>query len=147
MRRCLMTSVGGLTVLGLLLLGSGCGSSAHVDVRGKVLYNGQPYKLRPQEQLQITFLGGGTGADQISTAATFHEADSSFQVPGPTGQGLPPGDYKIAVDSLIYGSSAKGQDRLGEHFTPNSTPLHYTVTTAAVQHIVIDLGKGTVTKE
>jgi hypothetical protein len=127
---------------GLVLPLVGCSGGSGVAVEGKVLVNGQPYKVADAEQLQITFLGTGADGKGISASANYDASTSSLTVSGPTGKGIPPGSYKIAVSSSTYGP--KQTDRLRGMFEADRTPLAYNVTTDPVQNIVIDLGRRTV---
>ncbi len=131
-------------LVGLVAL-TGCGDSGVHKVRGKLLYNGQPYQLIKDEQLQITFSGKTQDGKSITGGAKFNEADSTFVVEGPKGEGIPPGTYKIGVTSSIYGP--KDVNRLGETFEIRNTPLTYQVTEEPDQKIVVDLDKKSVTRQ
>jgi len=93
-----------LLLLPLIVSLAGCGSSQAVWVKGTVTKSGTAYKVPEGENLDITFytLESISDGDRKIPAGepfsgTFNQEDSSFTVPGPEGNGIPPGKYKISL--------------------------------------------------
>ena len=131
----------------------GCGG-AKSKPHGKVLMNGEPYKVDSRETLRITFVSGGEAGKQFSTVAQVNP-DGTFTVPGPTDEGVPPGKYHITVSTMMTGgpggtfspagsAAPTGGDQFhGKYSATTTTPLTCEITSANPE-IVIDVGKGTV---
>jgi len=135
-----------LLVLCLVTLGStGCGSNGNARVTGVVLDGGKPIQVKAEEELSITFHAAKPGAQVDLASVHFDPATSSFTVHGPTGEGLPPGDYKIAITCNPYQEEAK--DRFSQAFSAEKTPLRYTVSSTSSQELVIDVAAKSVTKK
>jgi hypothetical protein len=125
-------------VLGLLAcsLLSGCGAK-EVTVNGKVLVNGQPYKPKSVEELQIVFRPKDPNGVMCAAAV---QLDGTFQIQGPTGGHVPLGAYRVEI--AAYSDNFKGE------FTGERSPLAFEAKeSTASQTIVIDVGKKTVTTE
>jgi hypothetical protein len=127
-------------LLGLVV---GCGGTGSVQVRGTLQRDGKPYQFAKNEQVQITFSGSGPDG---KTAGVRVNDDGTFILTGPVNRGLPPGTYKITLSAEIYGPKNDG-DRFRGAFSDEKSPLSYAVTADAVQEIVVDVGKKTVTKK
>ena len=131
--------------LGLLAL-SGCGSRT-VTVKGN-LVPPPNVELKEGDTATINFVpdgaqgGGGVGI--------YSPADKSFVVRSADGQGMAPGKYKVTVTLTPY-PGAQSEQRAATFTEVNnkysSGSLTYEVTNDSNQVIVIDLGKGTVTKK
>ena len=114
--------------------------------------NGEPYKPVAGQTLQINFVGDGTPS--IAASAQVNP-DGTFTLPGPTGTGVPPGHYHIAVSTMSVGgpggssaapgsaAAAAGDQFKGKYQDASKTPLTVEITTSTPA-IVIDVGKGTV---
>ncbi len=129
------------------LSAAGCGGVAGPKPQGKVLFNGEPYRLDSGETLQMTFIGEGEPGKQISAGAGVNP-DGTFTVSGPANAGIPLGKYHITVQSTKYGPggpSARMADKFqGRYSNAAQTQLTCEITSAN-QPIIIDLGKGVVT--
>ena len=131
----------------------GCGGSAQSDrevkgvaVAGRLVQNGKALKLKDSEQLVVNFiLDGATPDDPIVAAAEYNPADGSFVVSGPTGQGIPPGRYKVEVILDSYGGG--DDDRRFAEFDAETTPLVAEVGADPGQHFTVDLGTRRVTRK
>ncbi len=130
------------------LLTVGClGSDEGVKFKGVIQVNGRPYHFAPNEELQVSFLPIDTSqAHARIAAATIDKSNSTFQVNGPTNEGLPPGMYKITIASLILGKNGTG-DRFRGAFDAQHTPLTCNITEDEGQSFVIDVARRSVTKQ
>jgi hypothetical protein len=142
-----------LLVCGCLvaLVASGCAKSSSapevsgVTVRGRLLFKGAPLKLLPDEQVQVSFVdANGTAENQLAATADYDPETGTFEIAGPSGKGIPPGEYRVEVVSEIYGG--EGGNRFEELFDAEVTPLTATVGPEDGQEFVIDLGRRTVTR-
>jgi hypothetical protein len=140
--------------LGLCLTAAGCGGAKPtqrevkgVPVSGQLVQNGKTIKLKGAETITISFvLAGGSPADQIAALAEYNPDDGSFVVKGPTGQGIPPGKYKVGL-SNDFTDGGGGPERFGEDFDSEKTPLAADVGTEEGQVFVIDVGTKRVTRK
>jgi hypothetical protein len=133
-----------LAVAGLaLIVIAGCGRNT-VQVKGRLVKNGQPYQINIQgtqpDTMSVDFIGTIDGVTLL-IPARFEPDGSSFRVVGADGRGIRPGQYKIAV--LHSGYMGEGGDRFSERFSAAKTPLTLEVTKDL--DITIDVGQGTVT--
>jgi hypothetical protein len=121
----------------LALLAAGCGGN--VVVKGTLQKDGKPYVVTEGEQLEVTFVGQDASGRPFSSAADVDPADATMVFKGPTGNGVPPGTYKIAVSSRQFAGPKQSGDRFEDAFSVDRTPLTYTVTTSSNQDIIIDV--------
>ena len=140
-------------MLGLL---GGCGDSdegpevSGVEVTGQVQVAGKPLKLNPETTLTVTFVkadqaapaGPATQAGQqplrIESRAEYDPATSNFVVKGPTGKGIPPGQYRVTLSAEIYG---EGEDSRFVAFSGDRSPLVANVGSTPGQKFNLDLRK------
>jgi hypothetical protein len=122
-------------MLACLLL-AGCGAK-EVTVTGKLLVNGQPFKPKSPEDLQIILRPKDPkGVMCLAEVAM----DGTFKVQGPTGNNLPVGAYRVEI--AAFSDNFKGE------FTGEKSPLLLEVKDSpSTQKIVIDVGKKTVVFE
>jgi hypothetical protein len=130
----------------------GCGSSGSenevsgVNVRGRLLENGVPVKLRPDEEIRVSFVAvEGTTPQPIATTAEYNPETGTYEITGPNGKGIPPGEYRVGIVSEVYGGG-EDSNRFEEVFDAEITPLLATVGAEAGQEFDIDLRKKTITK-
>jgi hypothetical protein len=123
-------------------LALGC-DAPMVSVNGFVNENGKRYKAVEGDEVQITFLWKSDGGSEMSAMAVFNNGDGSFKLMGPVGKGVPPGDYRVAIEAHPYPEG--GPDRFKNQFNVKNSPLTLTVSNEPVQNIVIDVGTRTVT--
>jgi hypothetical protein len=123
----------------------GCSSKSDPRVTGTLIDNGQSVKVAENEAVEITFFAAKTDAAVNQAIGEFDAATGAFRVRGPEKEGIPPGEYKIAIACSPLDDDSK--DRFAGKFTEENTPLRYTVTDHTIQEIVIDVGKKTVTKK
>jgi hypothetical protein len=88
-----------LTVALILGLLTGCGTQRSKP-RGQLTKGGQPYLAREGEVVHISLFP--LNADGSATEGTAHPAQydpqtGAFQVPGPDGDGIAPGKYRLTV--------------------------------------------------
>lgn len=146
---------------GLLFLGSavvavgltGCGGAGKADgvhgvaVKGRLLDHGKPLKLKPNEQIQVTFVSEkGGDANQVASIGDYDPETGLFEIAGPSGQGIPPGKYRVGVASRIYGGE-EDTNRFEGHFDAEVTPLEADVGAEEGQEFDVDLGTRRVTKK
>lgn len=132
-----------------LLVFAGCGGSKKgPTIKGTVVLPPN-VKLAENDSATITFAGSGEGTKQFATP--INVADLTFQASGPTGKGVIPGEYKIAVRLQPY-AGGKSQhkpacDAINDKYSSGNSNLSYKVTEDPEQSITVDLTKGTVTKK
>jgi hypothetical protein len=131
---------------GFAALVSGCGSGraegeGGVTVRGRLLDNGAPLKPLPDEQIRISFVDANGGA--VASTADYDANTGTFEITGPSGKGIPAGEYRVELVSEIYGGD--GVNRFEEQFDAEKTPLRATVGVEQGQEFVVDIKKKTVT--
>lgn len=107
---------------------AGCGGGGNVFVRGKVLVNGEPLTLGPDDQLVLTFVQEPQG----ETSFTAHvENDGSFKVPGPTGNGIPPGAYRLVVGQVFLDPQTKEfRDKFNDAYNRKNTTLFHDISSS-----------------
>jgi hypothetical protein len=156
-------------VLALLLVplaaSPGCGGRRNtVWVTGKLLKGGAQY-VPPKDQLvYVTFVAlevkddsGKTIPSGEAYTANLDQTKGTFSVPGPEGQGIPPGKYRIAVTQKMEReafNAAKPQsqsksrnkkrvdretDMLADRFGLGTSPIVREVNTS--QELTIDLDR------
>jgi hypothetical protein len=83
---------------------SGCGSGGTVWVTGKLVKGGAQYTPPVRQRVALSFVVielKNTSAKTISRgdafAAEVNQQTGTFTVPGPQGQGIPPGKYRVEV--------------------------------------------------
>src|SRR5262245_1835855 len=112
-----------IVALSVCMVAAGCGTSSPtkkevkgVPVSGKLQQNGKVIKLKKEEVVALSFVQSETSKeDQVSAQAEYNPDDGTFVVKGPTGQGLPPGKYKISLASDFTDGSG-GESRFGDEF-------------------------------
>ena len=136
----------GLLAVALLALPA-CGSKAPtgtgIKVKGTLVQNGKTIQPPPKEDdaLYIAFLDPKSNPGE--SPAYYNHADGTFEIKGPLGAGVVPGEYRVVVTYTRYQG---GDDVLKEQFSKENSPLKYTVTDDKDQEIIIDVGKKAVTK-
>jgi hypothetical protein len=128
----------------------GCGGSGPqiegVKVTAVLLKKGQPFVAAEKHETSVSFTGTAAKDGRPVTApGVFDAKKNAFDIPGPTGHGLPPGTYKITVRSAPYAGSDeqdvfKGAFLIGPDSSKPRTPLSVTITNAPVQEVTIDVG-------
>ena len=101
-------------------------------------YKGQVIKLKKDESILISFVLQGSDP-QIAAHAEYNPDDGTFTVKGPTGQGIPPGKYKIGLSNDFYGGG-DGTSRFGEEMDSEKTPLVADVGSEEGQFFEVDAG-------
>jgi hypothetical protein len=127
----------------LALLAAGCGGN--VVLKGELQKNGQPYVFADGEEMQINLVGEDPSGKPLTSAAEIDKQDATFRFKGPTGEGIPPGKYKITLTSQLFSGPKAEGDRFAGAFSPERTPLSCAVTTARDQQITIDVMQKKVT--
>lgn len=132
-----------LLITANLLLSAGCGSDT-VRVTGRLLKNGQPYRVNLQaaepDTLAVDF--HGTLEDRKFLFAATMQSDGTFAVAGSDGKGIPRGQYRISV--LHSGFEGAGGDKFKGRYAAEKTPLTVAITESTA--LTIDVGTGTVSK-
>lgn len=143
-----------LAVAGLAILVAGCGfggpapiGATGAKVKGRLLDNGQPVKVRAGEDVVISFAPPNL-ADVTSTrgAASVDPKDGSFAFFGANSKAglLTPGQYRVSIASVTRDGEV---DRFATAFAVDKTPLRADVGPEPEQTFVIDIGKKTVQKQ
>jgi hypothetical protein len=128
--------------------GGGPGGGKGARVQGRLLDNGRPVKVLPNEEVVVSFTQAGS-TDPLAPrgASPIDPKDGSFAFTGPSSTVgmLPPGRYRVSVASQIGGGD--GRNRFAPTFDEDRTPLVADVGAEETQTFVIDIGKKTVTKQ
>jgi hypothetical protein len=127
------------------VLVSGCGSGNNVVLRGTLQKDGKAYVFAEGEELEVSLIGQDPSGRAFSSGAEVNKETGTFSFKGPTGQGIPPGTYKITLSSQLFSGPQFKGDRFRGAFSQEKTPLSYAMTTDRGQEIIIDIGKKTVT--
>jgi hypothetical protein len=123
-----------LIAITLAITAIGCNSSKTIKVKGHLVKNGEPYIVGENEGLRIFFVPESAPEDSYdSFSALYDRADGSFRVTGKDGQGMPPGNYRIALELRLNRS-----DQLHGEFSSKKTPLTCTIDSSH-KDVVIDL--------
>lgn len=127
----------------LCLAVAGCGSGAEkvVRVRGNVTDAGRPLDVEGRDigvgMVKVEFYRiGEDGTQSTDPEGTVADADGNFDVPGPNGNGIPPGKYRIAVRQW---DPYPQEDKLGGRFDPENSPIIRQITGG--EEILIDVSK------
>jgi hypothetical protein len=138
-------------IFALCLLGlGGCGGHKGGIVKGTLVL---PPNVKPGETDSLTVLFRPEEGTGESAPAPVNVADMSFSAKGATGKGVAPGKYKLIISLQPYMGSAEAEkrrplyDAINNKYDEKNTKLSYDVTNEAQQSIVVDLAKGTVTKQ
>lgn len=127
-----LVPVGGLVLLAAV---SGCGpGKAHVT--GRATLNGQPY-TSTEERARIVFHCDSPSIDSVANV----QPDGTFVAYGPNADGLPPGKYRIGIDSSEDGPRKKIRELSGE-----KSPMELDLTRGGQVNIVVDLAKHQMTQ-
>ena len=137
----------------VLLFAAGCAKENSVlgktgaRVKGRLLDNGQPVKVRPGEDVVVSFAPPDL-ADVTSTrgAASVDPKDGAFAFFGANSAAglLAPGKYRVSISSI---AGPDGIDRFAAAFALDKSPLQAEVGPEPEQTFVIDIGKKTVRKQ
>jgi hypothetical protein len=105
-----------------LVATTGCGGRGNnVWVTGKLLKGGEKYVPPKDQHVNVTFVGlevrDESGKPLPSGEpywAELDQANGTFSVPGPDGQGIPPGKYRVAVtqklERVAFDKAPKSKD-------------------------------------
>jgi hypothetical protein len=124
-------------VLIFLLFVAGCGTRT-VTVKGRLVYNGEPYVPGENESVRMSFISadeskpvkeGGEAAFVVSV----NQKDGTFEVTGSKGKGLPPGKYRACVEVL-----KSKKDIFQGAFNAQNSPFLCTVETG-LEDLTFDL--------
>jgi hypothetical protein len=129
-----------LTLLGAVLLASGCGAKG-VKVEGQLVSDGAPVVAEEGNIVNLSFVG------KQNYHATV-KPDGSFVFLGPKGNGIPPGSYKVRVNASTPANdpaSLKKLAKADEQFK-KINDVACEVGTESSQKFTIDVKKGTVSK-
>lgn len=86
----------------------------------------------------IPIVDPGTPFD---TYPTRMNADSTFTVEGKTGQGIPPGKYRVSIQQMVPGGPAAITE-MNERFSDEKSPIIVEIVDSKTP-VVIDLAKPT----
>jgi hypothetical protein len=131
-----MRFLGLVALLGLFVGLPGCGPR-HVKVAGKLTKGGQALKISDQGLVQVIFHPEGSSEGGSTYPANVNNQTGEFDVPGPRGNGIPPGKYTISVEA--HDPYPAGKDLLAGKFRPGSSQIVREVNGG--EEVVIDLDK------
>ena len=129
--------------LSLMLFG-GCSESGTLTVRGQLVNNGRPLSVDNPDEFELKLLSVDADGPGRNVYAARVERDGTFLFAGPTGRGVPPGAYKVVIETgpVPDGRGGAG-DRFHKAFAEPRTPLRLTVTPGTTE-LTIDVGAKTV---
>jgi hypothetical protein len=146
-----------ILLIGVLAASPGCGNSNAIWVTGKVTKGGAQYAPPSDQLVAITFVAmeiqdeaGQTIKSSETFAAEVDPAGSTFSVPGPDRQGIPPGKYRVAVSQRLKRElfdptkKQKGKrgdretDMLANRFAIDTSPITVEVTKSSPD-VTVDL--------
>lgn len=129
-----------LITIGLsLLFIAGCGGGL-IKAKGRVVSNGSPFTPGPGERLQISLypvMEDEKKPPPESYPASVNPSDSTFEVRGKTGKGIPAGHYRVGV-KVAYGRDDK--DRLKGAFGWMNSPIKQEIRRSS-DEVVVDIGQ------
>jgi len=131
-----------LAVLAVCAASAGCGGPKLIQVKGQVIKDGAPLKSEegdPPTSLTVIFspVVEGGNAEDAYRATILDPQQGTFEVPGRTGKGIPPGKYRIVI-MRPYGPNR--DDLLNGAFSgQNGKPFVRELLES--QELTIDLGK------
>jgi hypothetical protein len=125
-----------LTCLLIGLLSAGC-SSKMLKIKGRIVKDGQPFAIPEGASMRIAFVPTESQSPDKydSYFAVFDKTNSTFQVVGKDGNGLPPGKYKVGLELMNHRN-----DEFKGAYTANKSPWIFDVNSGTGE-VVIDLGK------
>jgi hypothetical protein len=106
----------------IIVLIEGCGTG-HINAKGKLLKNGDPFKPGENEFVRLVFVPAAGDkeikeGDEGSFVASFNAEDGSFEVTGANGKGLLPGKYRVCVQLM-----KQKKDLFNGAFNAQNTPF------------------------
>jgi hypothetical protein len=105
---------------------AGCGGG-NVVVKGRIVVDGADLALAPNEAVLMT-LSPADGNPAASPFSGSVSPDGSFVVSGPSdGSGVPPGKYKVSLQTLLT-DRERSQDRFGGQYATGKSSLEIEVT-------------------
>jgi hypothetical protein len=123
------------------LLLSACSSGPPpLKIKVVLLNNGQPYKGDPKGTMLLVFIPVVEEKKAYSKyPAKLNRQDSSFFVDGLTGEGIPPGKYKVTFMQMVSGEPRREILEMNERFNEANTTISRDITSDAP--LTIDLAK------
>jgi hypothetical protein len=124
----------GLAVAAALTTLPGCGSSNLIWVTGRITKGGAPFACPQDRKLGVTLIAieaKGEGGKSINGGEPFpsqvNPEDGTFVVPGPDGNGIPPGRYRVALTLKPTATAvSEAQAKAGKRKTINSDTDFFT---------------------
>ena len=137
--------IAGVLITGICLGGLiGCSNDIQpVKVTGVLQVNGNAYSVGLSEQVFVVFISvsGLRAEGRLNT-------DATFTVSGPMQGAIPSGKYRVAITTrAIPGvEDDKGATKFSD-FESKNTPLSIQIGGAESRHVLVDIGKKTVTTQ
>jgi hypothetical protein len=144
-----MTGFRPASYLLFVLVAAGCNKGdgpKGVTVHGRLVQNGHPLKVLPNEEIMVGFSPEGAEPGQGVTRAAstlVKPEDGSFTLTGRDKKGLPPGKYTVSLSSQIGYADSNRFDKL----LVGKPPLVVDVGPEEGQTFVIDVDKWSATKQ
>jgi hypothetical protein len=129
------------TILILCTVLPSCSSGPKVvKVTGKLQRNDQPLKVDSKGSVTVVFTPIFEGRKKTFDTYTgiYRSESPTFEIPGPDGNGIPEGKYKISLLAMVPQPTAEIHD-INERFNAQNTPIVREIRTS--ETLVIDLGK------
>ena len=113
------------------LLASGC--SGKIQVKGKIVKEGQPFTLGEKGVFVLNFVSADGSDKTVYNATT--KPDGTFTILGPEGKGIPPGKYTVNLTAM---DPYPTTDKLNGKYAPGKSTMTVEV---GKGELVIDVGK------
>ena len=123
------------------LLLSACSSGVPgLKIKGVLTNNGKPYMVDPKGGVHLVFIPiVEENTPHNKYPAKFNRQDSTFVVDGLTGEGIPPGSYKVTFMQMTSTEPTQEILDMNAQFNEANTPIIREITSAAP--LTIDLAK------
>jgi hypothetical protein len=89
-----------LVLILLVTVFAACSGEGRLNITGKVLKGGAPLAVPDDEYVRVTFfpISDDGGPPKNTYAASYDAKSATFRAVGPDGLGIPPGNYRVAVE-------------------------------------------------
>ena len=131
-----------LWALSVWTLGAGCSSGTkQFKTKGQLTQGSAPLKVDSKAGITVVFTS--VPAAEVEKVVSYpasppNRDDMTFTVPGPAGNGIPPGKYRISIEIMSFAPTADVA-RINQTFSREATKIEREVKDETL--IVLDLSK------